>query len=189
MNFNPYSPTTLFAIYCVSEFLVVRFKFSGKYSETKDRGSLYLLMFIFVASLGLARFVKIHFPQADLESLTHIALPGVLLFFAGLIIRWASIIHLGRFFTIDVAIDAKHTLIDTGPYRYVRHPSYTGLLLQFLGIGICSANILALLALMVPIFIALRYRIGVEEAALSEGLGAAYAEYMRKTKRLFPFVY
>ncbi|WP_394781617.1 methyltransferase family protein [Undibacterium sp.] len=189
MNFDLYSPSTLVTIYFLSEFLVVASKFSGKYSGKRDHGSLYLLMFVFVASLGLARLAKITMPQAQLDILVQMATVGVLVFFLGLVVRWVSIIHLGRFFTVDVAITDKHALIDTGPYRYVRHPSYTGLLLQFLGIGICSGNILSLLALMVPIFIALRYRIRIEEAALSEGLGVAYSDYMLKTKRLVPFVY
>ncbi|GGC65263.1 methyltransferase family protein [Undibacterium terreum] len=189
MDFKLYFAPALLAIYCLSEFFVVRLKFSGKYSGKKDRGSLYLLMSVFVLSLGLARFVRLHVPQAQSEVLEQMAALGVCLFLLGLIVRWASIIHLGRFFTVDVAIAAGHTVVDTGPYRYIRHPSYTGLMLQFLGIGICSGNILALLTLMTPIFLVLRYRIYIEEAALSEGLGMAYADYMRKTRRLIPFVY
>jgi protein-S-isoprenylcysteine O-methyltransferase Ste14 len=51
-----------------------------------------------------------------------------------------AIVHLGRFFTVNVAIAANHRLIDTGPYRFVRHPSYTGALMAFLGLALCLAN-------------------------------------------------
>jgi protein-S-isoprenylcysteine O-methyltransferase Ste14 len=75
-----------------------------------------------------------------------------------------------------------------GPYRLIRHPSYTGLLILFLGYGLCLTNWLSLLVLMGCALIGLGYRINVEEHVLEARLGQPYHEYMRRTKRLIPFV-
>lgn len=108
---------------------------------------------------------------------------------AGLIIRWHAIAHLGRFFTVNVAIAANHHLIDTGPYRIVRHPSYTGALMAFLGLALRLANWASLGVLLGPIFLVFRWRVHVEQAALIDALAEPYRDYMKRTKRLIPGVY
>jgi len=90
---------------------------------------------------------------------------------------------------VDVSISAEHKLIDAGPYRYVRHPSYTGALLAFLGLGFCFGNWLSILFLTVPIIGAFLWRIRIEESALTKALGNDYRAYMERTKRLIPWVY
>jgi len=114
---------------------------------------------------------------------------GLILFLVGLALRWYSIGYLGRFFTVDVSISSEHKLIDSGPYRYVRHPSYTGALLIFIGLGFCFGNWLSILFLTVPIMAAFLWRIRVEEHALIHGLGEKYRAYMERSKRLIPFFY
>ena len=89
----------------------------------------------------------------------------------------------------DVAIAGDHRLIDRGPYRLIRHPSYAGALLALAGFGLAMGSVPALAALLVPTLAAYHYRITVEEAALLHGLGAAYADYMRRTWRLIPGLY
>jgi protein-S-isoprenylcysteine O-methyltransferase len=118
-------------------------------------------------------------------------LNGLALFLmaSGLVLRWVAILTLGRFFTVDVAIHEQHSVVDKGVYRYVRHPSYAGLLLAFAGLGVFFGNWLALAAVTVPVAIALLARIRREEAALLQGLGDAYAAYCSRTKRLVPGVY
>lgn len=80
---------------------------------------------------------------------------GVAVFAAGIVLRWYSIIHLGRFFTVNVAIAADHQLVDTGPYRFVRHPSYTGALLAFVGFGMVMRNWASVLVISMPVALAL----------------------------------
>ena len=63
---------------------------------------------------------------------------GLVLFAAGLSLRWYSVVYLGRLFTYDVAIAADHRVVDSGPYRYIRHPAYSGSLLTFVGLGVCG---------------------------------------------------
>jgi protein-S-isoprenylcysteine O-methyltransferase Ste14 len=113
---------------------------------------------------------------------------GIVLLYAGLAFRLYAIIVLGRYFTPSVAVQASQPVVEDGPYKLIRHPSYTGLLIMFLGFGLCSTNWLGLLALMGCALIGLSYRIHVEERVLQEHLGQRYQEYMRRTKRLIPFV-
>jgi protein-S-isoprenylcysteine O-methyltransferase len=181
--------TILVAIFFSSEFFVFLYKRSDINTKSKDQGSLRMLGLVIFCSFVLARLFRVTFPQAQLDILLQLAAVGVGIFSVGIAVRWYSIIYLGRFFTVDVAIAADHKVIDSGPYRHVRHPSYTGLLMIWLGIGICSGNILTLLAMTLPPAIALLHRIGIEEAALSDALGSHYINYVGKTKRLIPFVY
>lgn len=106
-----------------------------------------------------------------------------------MVLRWYSIIHLGRFFTVNVAIAADHQLVDTGPDRFVRHPSYTGALLAFIGFTMVMRNWASVLVISLPIALAFLYRINVEERALVQALGERYRAYIKRTKRLIPFVY
>jgi protein-S-isoprenylcysteine O-methyltransferase Ste14 len=93
---------------------------------------------------------------------------------------------LGRSFRMTVEVDAGQKVIDSGPYRWVRHPSYSGLLLLMVGLGLYYGNWPALLILLVLPTGALIHRIGVEEAVLTEVMGRPYADYAARTKRLVP---
>jgi protein-S-isoprenylcysteine O-methyltransferase len=114
---------------------------------------------------------------------------GFCLFALGLLLRFYSIIYLGRLFTPNVAIARDHRLIDSGPYRFIRHPTYTGFLMIVLGLGLSFANVASLLILFVPVLCCLLWRIHIEEQALTEAFGEQYCIYMRRTKRLIPFIY
>ncbi len=179
----------LVTIYFLSEIMVQRYKRKDDYAISHDQGSLHLLILVSVASLLLGKLAWHFVPQAQMDISHQLSTAAIGVFAAGLSMRWYAIIHLGRYFTTEVSIVAEHMLIDSGPYRFLRHPSYTGILLQFLAIGIRSANILTLALLVLPMTVAFLYRIRIEEAALAEAFGARYAEYMQKTKRLIPFVY
>jgi protein-S-isoprenylcysteine O-methyltransferase Ste14 len=113
---------------------------------------------------------------------------GIALVYAGLAFRLYAITVLGRYFTPSVAVVADQRLVENGPYKFIRHPAYTGLLVMFLGFGLSSTNWLSLLTLMGCVLIGLSYRIHVEERVLQEHLGHRYQEYMQRTKRLIPFV-
>ncbi|MDQ6912565.1 MAG: isoprenylcysteine carboxylmethyltransferase family protein [Verrucomicrobiota bacterium] len=154
-----------------------------------DHSSLRLLWIVIGLSIWLALWLTSHFRAALLPHLRFFLALAVAIFACGLVLRWWSIIRLGRFFTVNVAIARDHELIETGPYRYLRHPSYTGVLLAFLGFGLSLGNWAALLGLLLPIFIAFLYRMKVEERTLIEGLGEKYVSYCRRTKRLVPFLY
>ncbi len=197
MNLPLPTPPMLLAFLLVGELWLMRSRLSGDASRKADRGSLRMLMAVIGASVGLAWLAKRGFPQANFDvlfkldpaALRCVYLAGLGLFAAGLGLRWYSMAYLGRLFTFDVAVAADHRVIDSGPYRHIRHPAYTGSLLSFVGLGVCGGNALSLLVLLAPIAWAFAHRIVIEEAALSSALGSRYDDYAGRTKRLVPFVY
>lgn len=181
----------LAGVYVASEFgLNMVKRASSSKSQLADRGSLALLWIVISCSMFLAFSQKYATPQFDFRTL---AVPatviGAACFVAGLAFRWYAIIYLGRFFTVNVAIASDHKLIDGGPYRYVRHPSYSGALLAFLGIALCIGNWASFAIIAIPILAVFLWRIHVEEAALLRGLGDQYQIYTNRTKRLIPGIY
>ena len=159
-------------------------------SRLADQGSLLLLWIIIGISVFLAFNLYFIVPAAGFGDAGPAACyAGIATYVIGLSLRWYSIVYLGRFFTVNVAIAADHQLIDQGPYRYVRHPSYTGALLAFLGMGLTLANWASLAILVIPVFLTFARRMRIEEAALLQGLGEPYRLYMDRTKRLIPGVY
>ncbi|MEA2368820.1 MAG: hypothetical protein QOH38_1538 [Thermoleophilaceae bacterium] len=111
---------------------------------------------------------------------------GIPVMLAGAALRWWSVVTLGRFFTVTVGVADDQRLIDTGPYALLRHPSYTGMLVVYLGLGIGLDSWLSILAGVVIPGLACAYRIGHEERQLREGLGQSYDDYARRTRRLVP---
>ncbi len=157
-------------------------------AQRSDRGSLGVL-WISIAigvSLGLlAQGVDIgHLPGPPrvIDAIALVLLVG------GLGLRWAAILTLGRLFTVDVAIHADHAVVQTGLYRFMRHPSYTGLLLAFLGLGVFFGSWLSLVCLMVPVIVGILNRVAKEERALLDSLGPDYAAYCARTSRFIPGV-
>ena len=174
-------------VWFVSELCLTRR--SGAHATSKDRGSLRILWLVEWASIGCGIVAAFQFPSCRLPARDLFYIFGVCLFVVGLVLRIHAIIYLGRFFTINVAIAADHRLVDSGPYRFVRHPSYTGALMLFVGLGLGIGNWLSLVFIFVPILAAFWWRMKVEEAALVEALGEPYRRYMARTKRLVPKIY
>jgi protein-S-isoprenylcysteine O-methyltransferase Ste14 len=120
---------------------------------------------------------------------TLIAVLGIVFLPAGIIIRWAAIYTLGKYFTGTVLIKTDHRLIRSGLYKHLRHPAYTGALLAHLGLGLSFSNWISLALSFIPFSLAALYRMHVEERALAETFGDAYDSYTRGTKRLIPKLY
>jgi protein-S-isoprenylcysteine O-methyltransferase Ste14 len=154
----------------------------------QDRWSAPALVIGVGLSVWLALLVAMRVPAATItDGRTLVFALGLVLGAAGIALRWWAVITLGRFFTTRVMTTGDQTVVERGPYRFVRHPSYAGGLLTILGVILCSTNWLSIacFAVALPGF---AYRIAVEERALSHGLGEPYRDYMRRTKRLVPFV-
>ena len=114
---------------------------------------------------------------------------GIALIWGGFALRWWAVLELGRFFQMTVVVQENHRVIETGPYRVVRHPSYSGLLLIFVGVGFTLGNWLSVAACVVLPFLGLLVRIRAEEAVLNRRLGEPYRAYSARTRRLVPRVW
>lgn len=113
---------------------------------------------------------------------------GVLTLIAGSLLRRHCFRVLGTFFSGAVTVQADHRVVDSGAYRWVRHPSYSAALLIVLGIALALGNWLSALVSVVIAFLAYSYRARVEEQALLSSLGAPYAQFMAGRKRFIPFI-
>lgn len=132
---------------------------------------------------------------AALRGVEPLALPawlawaGAAVALAGTALRTWAIVALGRWFSLTLQVKPGQPVVESGPYRLLRHPSYAGGELAFLGIGLSAGNGLSPLLYVLPWVIAHVHRIGVEERALVETLGEPYRAYQRRTWRLLPFVW
>ena len=158
----------------------------GVRTQRRDRWSGLLIL----ASIVIALTIAFSFARADVAMLPSWAFyPGVILMAVGILFRQWSIFVLGRFFSSAVRTQRDQTVVDTGPYRYVRHPSYTGALMIWIGLGLGLQSWGAVLALVLIFAIAFGYRMHVEEQVLISQLGDAYIVYSQRTKRLVPYLF
>jgi protein-S-isoprenylcysteine O-methyltransferase Ste14 len=158
-------------------------------SQARDAGSVFVLLgSVGVGFIAATRLARLDFGALPGPSEALLA-AGLVAMWAGLALRAWSILHLRRFFNGLVVLQPDHRLVTTGPYRYLRHPSYSGALLAALGFGVALGHWTSLLALLVTWAIGIAYRIRVEEAALHDAFGAEYDAYRARTRRLVPLVY
>ena len=114
---------------------------------------------------------------------------GLVILLAGLVLRGWSFKALGQYFTHDVMVSSEQPVITAGPYRVLRHPSYTGVILTGIGVGLASANWAGLAGVMFLILMPLLWRIHIEENALLATVGDRYCAYAAHHKRLVPLVW
>ncbi|HVP36392.1 MAG TPA: isoprenylcysteine carboxylmethyltransferase family protein [Terriglobales bacterium] len=178
------------AFWIISEIILSFAKRSeAKNSSGLDKSSLTFLWVIIIPSVFIGVFLGVR--GIGLIRIRHnlLSILGIVLILLGLVIRWIAIITLGRYFTTNVSILPGHQIVKKGIYKYVRHPSYAGGLVSFLGLGLVFSNWLSIIVIVVPILIAYIYRIRVEEKALIQTFGNEYLEYSKATKRLIPGIY
>ena len=114
---------------------------------------------------------------------------GAVVGWLGLLLRWWCFITLGRYFTTVLKTSPDQAIVDRGPYRVLRHPSYTGLLLALVGGGLMLGNWAGALASFALVIAAVLYRIRIEEHALITTVGDAYRLFSKTRARLVPFVW
>jgi protein-S-isoprenylcysteine O-methyltransferase Ste14 len=100
-----------------------------------------------------------------------------------------GVLTLGGFFTVDVQVHPGQAVIDRGPYRWLRHPSYTGMVLFFAGVGLALTNWASLIVLIVAPVAGLVVRIRSEERTLLAALGNDYRRFAATRRRLFPGIW
>ncbi len=151
--------------------------------ETPDRGSYWVIVITIFVSMTLAFLVRYRRLGTFTNDFQYL---GLVLMVAGIIFRGWAILTLGKFFSVWVQIRADHQLVTSGPYHWLRHPSYTGALLTLVGFPLAIGTWVGALIVLIFALSAFSYRVRVEEQALLAGLGDSYREYMRRTWRFFP---
>lgn len=158
--------------------------------RSRDAGTLRLLLVTIYISIALAlwasAFGVARIPQPPLYALQW---TGCAMMVIGSAFRWWAIRVLAQWFTVDVAIRPGHRLVRFGPYRWLRHPSYTGALLTFYGFAIALGNGVSLLLIVLPVTLAFLWRMRIEERVLADAFGDDYLLYEKKTKRLIPGIW
>ena len=158
-------------------------------AQTKDRGTFQLIWIAITLAIVIGIWAGIAVPGARLPATDALYPTGLAIFVLGVIVRAWSIWVLGRFFTVQVAIASDHQLIKAGPYRVIRHPSYTGSLMMFVGYLLCLGNALTMAIVLTAVLAVFIRRIRVEETALAEAFGEPWREYVKHTWRLVPLAY
>jgi protein-S-isoprenylcysteine O-methyltransferase Ste14 len=118
-----------------------------------------------------------------------IQIAGLVLILAAIALRIWGRAHIRGLYSGHVEVQADHRLVQSGPYRLVRHPGYTGFLLLALGLSLGYASWTGLISIPLLLIPGLAYRMKVEEVLLGEQVGEQYREYVRKTKRLIPGIW
>lgn len=185
------APAAIFvaAAYFLSESVLSLSRRAARRLAGSDRGSLPVIWLGGFVSISLAFAAARSFDLADVAVLRNTPAIGLAVFGFGVLLRGYAINHLGRFFTVNVAIAEDHRLVDTGPYKWLRHPSYTGWLIAITGLGLCLGNGVSLAILTAATLGLILWRIGLEEKVLRAAFGEAYAAYAAKTWRLVPLLY
>lgn len=172
------------------EWIGTFFQNPGKGAVRRDGGSYAVLLTSMFAGIFFGFFFAFGIPAATIawQQVAWFWL-GIVLMLAGAAFRWYAIRVLGRFFTRSVATRAGQIVVEAGPYRLIRHPSYSGALLTLLGLGLALTNWASLLLVLAGGLFGYLWRVRVEERALCADLGQPYRDYMRRTRRFVPFVW
>lgn len=173
--------TALYLLWLLAESKVA-IKEPGKGNTNKDGGSLEFYAFGRIATITAALALPTVWNEINIWIIA-----GFILFLSGVAFRLYAIRTLGRFYSHRVRKIDKHRIIDNGPYRIVRHPSYTGMIVANIGFVLFFFNIATFLLLVLAFIPAVVYRISVEERMLFEIEG--YREYSRNRARLVPHIW
>lgn len=152
-----------------------------------DAGSKAVIILAILAAILLGSQVAARVAAARMPGpWSTAAAIGFAIVVAGIAYRLWAVETLGRQFRTAVTLFDDHRLIEAGPYRRTRHPSYAGALVTCAGFGASLHNWLALLVLIALPFAAFRYRIAVEERALAGHFGPSWEAYRARTGALLP---
>ncbi len=157
--------------------------------ERKERSFQLILAAILITILLTIVFSLAHIGRVTPERQMIFKNIGLIIYGLGIILRYWSSFLLGKYFTRSVSVDADQKLVSTGPYRFLRHPLYLGLLLLTSGVPTYLGNIPALVFAPIIMFFALNKRMKYEEKLLEDELGNKYRRWKEDRAKLIPFIY
>ncbi|MCB2357087.1 methyltransferase family protein [Clostridium estertheticum] len=181
----------VFIFYLISEMIIWVFTSlisrnqSGE-KQNGDKGSYFLLVTGSVSIIFLNLICRKHLP---------FVLPilffwiGIFFIITGVLLRSYSVWILRNFFTLSVQVNSTQKIIQTGPYKYLRHPSYSGSILSLIGIALSFRSFEGILGTLIIIFVIYGYRIKIEETILEKNFKETYKEYKDNTSKIIPFIW
>ena len=188
-QFAAYAFVAVFLVWIVSEVLggavIPSMKRRGTRVRQRSRGTEVLVLAAWVLVLGIS---------ASLGASGVLLLPawftyvGDAVILAGVALRQWAIAVLGRYFSGVIGVQQDQNVVEAGPYHSIRHPSYAGVLLILIGIAASMLSIAAVAAAFMLFWLGYGYRMLVEEKVLVSELGDRYVDYMKRTKRIIPFL-
>lgn len=182
--------TALILVWVATELLTRARTRGNQTGTTTEWGSLVAIGLTFAIGFGAAFTLANHAEGAAIDFARRpIFILGALLVAAGIAFRQWAVYVLGRFFTVQVRVSEGQTVVESGPYRVLAHPSYTGMVMVFIGIGLMLGNWLSLACLAILPTAGLVIRIKVEERALLTGIGEPYRRFLETRSRLIPGVW
>ena len=147
--------------------------------------SVFTVVYLFVVLLipvirifGIGNYVNIALQTS-----------GIFIQIVGLVVRVWSLQTLGRFYTGQLTITTNHRTITSGPYRYIRHPGYLSVLIQSIGFGLATGNLVCMGIIILLYFCVYTYRIHMEEKMLIDHFGEEYRMYSKRTSHVIPFIW
>jgi protein-S-isoprenylcysteine O-methyltransferase Ste14 len=160
-------------------------------NDSEDRGSRNNIILWWSIGIILGIFaIPNLFPKLTIPGNPPILFAtGIFFISAGILLRSWSVRKLGKLFRSKIVIQENHKLITTGPYKYLRNPSYTGVILTLIGFGIGIGNWLSLICLFIIALISFVRRVSFENQALLRKFGNEYKDYQKKTWSLIPFIW
>jgi protein-S-isoprenylcysteine O-methyltransferase len=160
-------------------------------ASSSDRGSTRWIAWAFLVSFLLLFLAPLltYWEIGLIPANSNLAWLGILVMVFGLGLRVWSNRVLGQFYTRTLRTIEQQQIVQTGPYRYLRHPGYLGCLMMWTGAGLATFNWLVMALVLAVMLAAYCFRIAVEERMLLGTFGAKYEEYQRRTWRLVPLLF
>ncbi len=175
--------------WCASEILLNRLMRSNSNDKKgHDKGSLRFIWIMIALAISFG-FIFANYIKVPISNQLLISYVGLFIIIVGMAVRFISIWTLGKYFTVDVTIRDNHKIKKDGFYKIIRHPSYSGSLLSFIGFGTSLNNWISLTTVVILIMISFLYRIKIEEKILIGQFGKEYLDYKKNTYRLLPWIY
>lgn len=166
----------------LGEFLI--FPSLKKEEQSRKKSfSLILSSILFIISLNALMYFK----DILLIDKAFLKIVALIIYSSGLLLRYWSLILLGKNFSRDVEVSGGQELISRGTYKYIRHPLYLGLFLLTIAVPLYVGNIIVFLLAIGIMFVSINLRIEEEESFMEEVLGPRYLYWKNERYKFIPF--
>lgn len=168
---------------------ILEFVFFPKIDKLQERRkSTFLKILYSILTIVFINGILFYFHIGVIESKI-LSVFALVFYGGGLLLRYWALILLGKFFSRNVQAHKDQELISTGPYTYIRHPSYLGLFLLTVSIPLYTRNMIVFPLSIIWMFKVLNKRIKEEETLMTQNIGERYSEWKEKRYRFLPFIY